>query len=155
MHQKHLWDTHNHRSTTFLVSGYPGLPRSPASPLASLPVGVVYFSTNYSLSAPTSFPYSSKKPAPCQNLSLFHGAILSQRLQLCSELGPCLHLQGSSHSWLNDEVYGKGADLIIWPHPLSAPSGLSNPAVGSSPGMLESGSFDQKHLYVKIKAPNG
>lgn len=48
-------------------------------------------------------------PVPCQNLSRFHGAILSQRLQCCSELAPCLHLQGSSHSWLKDEVYGKGA----------------------------------------------
>lgn len=37
-------------------------------------------------------------------------------------------------------------------HPLSARSGLSNLTVISSPGTLESGSSDQKLLYVKIKA---
>lgn len=37
-------------------------------------------------------------------------------------------------------------------HPLSARPGLSNLTVVSSPGTLESGSSDQKLLYVKIKA---
>lgn len=159
MHQKHWWDMHKHGSTTFLVSWYP----APLSPAPPAPLSHLWppFQWTWSISSQTvhsqpqpHFPTASNACALSEPFSIPPGnfepktAALFRTGTLPSSAGQFSFLAQGRGVW-------ERGWLKTWLHPLSTPSGLNNTTVISLPGMLQSGSSDQKHLNVKIKASSG